>query len=75
MLNMYGYRSQDLDNYITGHYGEDQFREPLLDLCELCGEEFTDTNPPAEMYDPSVEESDSVICHMDCGKAKGLEVA
>jgi hypothetical protein len=24
---MYGINSRDLDNYITGHWGEDQFRD------------------------------------------------
>ena len=25
----YGLNSRDLDNYITGHYGEDQFRDDV----------------------------------------------
>jgi hypothetical protein len=30
----------DLDNYITGHYGEDQFRDEERLTCEACGVEF-----------------------------------
>jgi len=33
-----GRAGQELDNWITGHYGEDQFRGPHI--CEHCNVEF-----------------------------------
>jgi len=31
----YGLNSRDLDNYITGHYGEDQFRDDEPEVEEI----------------------------------------
>lgn len=42
--------------------------------CELCGEEFKDKIPEAEMYDPNKDDQ-SYIVHADCGLSRGWEVA
>lgn len=31
----------DLDNYITDHYGEDQFKQ---EFCDMCGHSLTNNN-------------------------------
>jgi len=53
--------------------------EPNYPPCELCGER-TAENDQAEMYDPcSTPDPDgvrpAVICHPECGLARGMEVA
>ncbi len=43
--------------------------------CEICGEPLDGRgNGEAEMYDPA-EVRESVICHADCGLARGYEIA
>lgn len=54
-----------------------------FESCELCGEPLDGRgNGTAEMYDPSwltsietLEDQDSVICHADCGLARGYDIA
>ena len=42
--------------------------------CELCGERVRD-DQAAEMFDPNDNDSLPVFCHVECGLARGLEVA
>lgn len=47
-----------------------------MEKCEICGEPMDGrANGNAEMYDPAHPEVDSVVCHADCGLARGYEVA
>ena len=53
---MNGINSRDLDNYITGHYGEDQFRECADDDSILCPhisahEQFAMRGLDGDVYD------------------------
>lgn len=46
--------------------------------CEICGEGVLSYNPMAEMFDPDPQAppwQESVICHAECGLAKGFELA
>ena len=42
-------------------------------LCEICGVTFNLLSEIAEMYDADSDDS-SIICHVRCGKANGLEI-
>jgi hypothetical protein len=47
----------------------------MTDRCEICGEPLDGRgNGTAEMYDPKTD-APSVICHADCGLARGMETA
>lgn len=43
------------------------------DDCDVCGERLD--GDVAEMYDPAHPEDESLICHAECGIARGLSVA
>lgn len=45
--------------------------------CEICGREFVDAIPPAEMFHPDDRYADfeSVVCHERCGRARRMEHA
>lgn len=43
------------------------------ECCELCGEPITGNK--AEMYDPSDQSKESVICHPECGLSEGYDIA
>ena len=46
--------------------------------CEICGRRFDDNIPGPDMYDPEDEVFEmygSIICHLSCGQARGLEEA
>lgn len=41
--------------------------------CSICGEAFPDRIPQAEAYDPEGHDG-SIICHVTCARAHGLEI-
>lgn len=43
--------------------------------CELCGERMRASDDKAEMWNPREPEQPSVVCHAECGIARGMEVA
>jgi hypothetical protein len=47
---------------------------PETARCDLCGERIKD-GELAEMFDPTIEDSDAVVCHAQCGLSRHLEVA
>ncbi len=45
-------------------------------ICELCGKEFPNRIPEAEMYHPeTVDEEGSLVTHESCGKRRGMRYA
>jgi len=54
--------SESLDRYITGNYGEDQFRGDELEVCEC-------EDDSCEICNPTITEEDE-YCDEDCSCCK-----
>lgn len=44
-------------------------------VCEICDERFVLGDEQAEMFDPNQPAADNVICHVECGLHRGMEIA
>jgi hypothetical protein len=48
---------------------------PNDSVCELCGQQFAENIPEADMWHPRYEEHGSLIVHKACGEQRGMEYA
>lgn len=62
---------------ITTDHPFKKYWTPNDSCCEICGREFADQIPEADMmhYADRYADFESVICHERCGRARGLERA
>jgi hypothetical protein len=63
-----GLRERETDMDMTKYWTPDGSK------CELCGKEFENKIPEADMFDPNKDDQ-SYIVHLKCGARRGWEVA